>query len=97
MFKKEKKEFGVLRAILVVVGVVVLIMSAMVVLYKVFKKYFRITLECGDCTFSDEDCFCDEDYEPECCVYDGSCCGDIADDIPDGPDDDLSDDFTDAE
>ncbi len=82
MFKKEEKNFSVLRTVLIIAGIVVVLMTAMVVLYKVFKKYFRVTLECGDCDICDGDCFCEDgDFEPECCVYDGA--ADIADDIAD--------------
>lgn len=89
MSEKNGKNFSVLRAVFITIGVIVTILAALLVIYKVFKKYFRITLECGDCSICDDDCFCDEtDYEPECCVYDGTCCGDI-----DGIDDELAADI----
>ncbi len=91
MFRKEEKSGGVLRAVLITAGIIVFVFAAVAVIYKFFKKHFRITLECGDYDFCDDDCFCEEeDFEPECCVYDGSCCcdsalaDDIADEIADG-------------
>lgn len=92
MSEKNGNKASVLRAIFITVGVIVTVLTTLVVLYKVFKKYFRITLECGDCSICEDDCFCEEiDYEPECCVYEGSCCSDI-----DGIDDDLAADIADS-
>ena len=92
MSEKNSNKASVLRAIFITVGVIVTVLTTLVVLYKVFKKYFRITLECGDCSICDDDCFIEEDdYEPECCVYEGSCCSDI-----DGIDDELAADIADS-
>ena len=92
MSEKNSNKASVLRAIFITVGVIVTVLTTLVVLYKVFKKYFRITLECGDCSICDGDCFIEEDdYEPECCVYEGDCCGDI-----DGIDDELAADIADS-
>ena len=92
MSERNSNKASVLRAIFITVGVIVTVLTTLVVLYKVFKKYFRITLECGDCSICEDDCFCDEeDYEPECCVYECDCCGDI-----DGIDDELAADIADS-
>lgn len=89
MFKKEEKRVSAWQAVLITIGVIVVVLGALAVIYKFFKKYFRITLECGDCDFCEDDCFCEDiDYEPECCVYDGTCCGSI-----DGIDEDLAADI----
>lgn len=84
----SEKKTGVLRTIFIIVGIVVTLAAAALVVYKVFKKYFKITFECGDANICEDDCFCDEpDYEPQCCVYDGCECG------VDGIDDDLAADI----
>ena len=60
----EKKISDGLKALFVVVGAIVTIGTIALVLYNVFKKYFKITVECeGD----DEDCFDDfDEYDPVC-------------------------------
>ncbi len=66
-----KKE-SALKTIFVVIGALVSIAALVVVVYTVFKKYFKVTFECGDCDCCDEGCFEDEDacYEPICCCED---------------------------
>ena len=79
LFKKEEKSVSVLKVVLITVGVIVAVLAAAAVIYKFFKKHFKITFECGDCDFCEDKCFCDDaDFEPECCVYDGCAC-DMAD------------------
>lgn len=76
-----KKE-STLKTIFVVIGALVSLAALVVVVYTVFKKYFKVTFECGgDCDCCDEDCFEDEDacYEPICCCEDE----DVADDAAD--------------
>ncbi|MBQ1503067.1 MAG: hypothetical protein IIZ35_03610, partial [Clostridia bacterium] len=60
----EKKMSDGLKALFVVVGAIVTVGTIAVVLYNVFKKFFKITVECeGD----DEDYFDDfDEYDPVC-------------------------------
>ena len=64
----EKRSDG-LKALFVVVGAVVTIGAFLAVLYGIFKKYFKISIECGD----EGDAFDDEfdDFEPACDEYCG--------------------------
>ena len=65
--KKEEKGVSIGKVVLITLSVVFCVLAAAAVLYKVFKKHFKITFECGDCAFCDDDCFCDDsDFEPEC-------------------------------
>lgn len=70
MFNKaEEKKTSPLKVILIILGAIVAAAGALLVVYKIFKKYFTVTFECGDCDSCDEDCFCDEDEldaEPVC-------------------------------
>ena len=67
---KEKKSSEALKALFIIVGAVVTVGTVIMVLYSLFKKYFKITFECSndDC----DDYFDDEyeDYEPICCCED---------------------------
>ena len=85
MSRKDEKNTGIIKAVLTTIGVIVVILTALAILYKFFKKYFKITFECGDCDFSE-----DVDFEPECCVYEGCDCDDCADEL-DGSMDDIFD------
>ena len=71
MFNKvEEKKTSPLKVILIIIGAVVAVVGAALVVYKIFKKYFTVTFECGDCETCDEDCFEDEDEldaETVCC------------------------------
>ena len=68
MFNKvEEKKTSPLKVILIVIGAIVAVGAAAAVLYTIFKKYFTITFECGDCESCDEDCLIDEE-ETECDV-----------------------------
>lgn len=79
MFKKEEKGISIWHVVFATVGIVLFVLASLAVLYKFFKKHFKITFECGDCDFGEDDCFCeDADFEPECCVYDD--CPDEAED-----------------
>lgn len=73
----ENKKNCSLKAIFTIIGAVVSIAALCIVLYNVFKKYFKITFVCdGDCDCCDgccdEECFEDdcEGYEPICCCQD---------------------------
>lgn len=80
MFKKEDKSVGIIRAVMITIGAILFITAAAAVMYRFFKKHFKITLECGDYDFGDDDCYCDDsDFEPECCVYDSCCCDNCTD------------------
>ena len=88
MFKKEEKSVSIGRVILITAGAVLVVLAALAVIYKFFKKHFKITFECGDCDFCEDGCLCeDADYEPECCAYDGCCCDDSDDDAADDAED----------
>ena len=58
-----------LKTVLIIIGALVSISAIVVVLYTVFKKYFKVTFECDDCDCCcGDDCFEEvEDYEPICC------------------------------
>lgn len=65
--RKKQNNVSVVKVVLITLGTVAAIAAALCVAYKIFKKYFKITFECGDCDFCDEDCSLeDEDAEPEC-------------------------------
>ncbi|MBQ8475140.1 MAG: hypothetical protein IJ499_05715 [Clostridia bacterium] len=77
--KNEEKRVSIGKIIAISAAVALLIFAAMVILYKFFKKYFKITFDCGDCDSCDQDCFgsdfepicfTDEDYAPECTLCD---------------------------
>ena len=64
MFNKvEEKKTSPIKVILIIIGAVVALMGAALVVYKLFKKYFTVTFECGDCETCEEDCFaeCEDD------------------------------------
>ena len=70
--KKDDRGVSVGKVVMITLSVVAIIIAAAAVLYKIFKKHFKITFECGDCDFCDDDCFSDDsDFEPEC-VSDGN-------------------------
>lgn len=79
MFKKEEKGVSVVKVVLITLGIVAALVAVGAILYKILKKHFKITFECGDCDFCDDDCFCDDsDFEPECiCVGDDDPTDDI--------------------
>ena len=64
--KKEKKSSGALKTILIIIGAVVAAAGVAMALYSIFKKYFKVTFECG--TVNDEECFAEDDdnFEPLC-------------------------------
>ena len=65
--KKEEKTVNVAKVVLITAGVVLAIVAACIALYKFFKKHFKITFECEDCDFCDDDCLSfDDGFEPEC-------------------------------
>jgi len=68
LLRKEEKKNSALKVVLIVIGAVAAAAATGFVLYKVFKKYFTVTFECGDCESCDENCF-DEPVidEPFCC------------------------------
>lgn len=80
MLKKQEKSVSLFKVVFMTVGIVLMILAALAVAYKFFKKHFKVTFESGDCSFGDDDCFCDEpDYDPEyseCdCAWDECDCG----------------------
>ena len=74
---REEKRITVGKVIVVSATVAVAVAAAVFVLYRLFKKYFKITFDCGDCEACGDECFCDdfdpdceEDYIPECDLSD---------------------------
>ena len=65
----KKDNSSLLKTIFVAIGALVSIAALVVVVYTVFKKYFKVTFECDAC---EDECFADEDacYEPICCCED---------------------------
>ncbi len=74
----EEKRVNIYKVIGITVGAVIIATAICYAAYSFFKKYFKITFDCGDCAECDGDCFsvdfdpelCDEDYEPECSLDD---------------------------
>lgn len=74
----EEKKVSVYKVIGITVGAVLLVTAACFAAYTFFKKYFKITFDCGKCGECDGDCLgidfdpelCDEDFEPQCCLDD---------------------------
>lgn len=65
--KKENSSCS-LKGIFVVIGALVSLAALAVVVYTIFKKYFKVTFECdGGCDDCDEG-FCDPDefWDPVC-------------------------------
>ena len=98
-FKKEDKKLSDgLKALFIVVGAIVTIGAVIAVLYNVFKKYFKISVECGD--DDDEDYFDDfDEFDPidvpdECKGCEGC---DTGDDEEDDEEEDEEDDEEDGE
>ena len=89
--KKEEKGVNVVKVVLITAGAVLAVVAAFAVLYKFFKKHFKITFECEDCDFCDDDCLtCEDGFEPECvCDDDCDSCGLCDDAAADEPDDDI--------
>ena len=87
----EKKMSDGLKALFAVVGAIVTVGTIAVVLYTVFKKYFKIPVECeGD----DQDYFDDfDEYDPVCSPDDCASCDKIEEeDDEDEEDEDEEDD-----
>ncbi len=87
MRKNEEKRVSVIKIIAISAGVALLIVTVAALLYKFFKKYFRISFDCGDCDTCCQDCFgdefdplcsCDEDFAPGCSICDESDAADSA-------------------
>ncbi len=69
MENEKKNGTSALKALFIFVGAVVTIGAVLVVLYSLFKKYFKITFECNseDCDCFEDDCDC---CEPLCYTSD---------------------------
>ena len=75
---RQDKKVSVYKVIAITVGAVVVATALCYAAYTLFKKYFKITFDCGKCGECDGDCLgidfdpelCDEDYEPECSLDD---------------------------
>ena len=77
--KEEKRGVSVLKIVLISVAVAIAIVAIVALLYYLFKKYFKVSIDCGDCDGCEEACFgddfdplcdCDEDYVPQCSLDD---------------------------
>lgn len=82
--KKKDDELRVVRIVLITAGLVLAAAACFVVIYKVVKKHFKITFECEDCDFTEDDCYGDEDdgFAPEfVCDSCGDACDSASDDI----------------
>ena len=55
------------KGLFITVGVVVSVAAVVAVLYRIFTKYFKITLDCGDCH---GDCDCDCCPDSDDCAFD---------------------------
>jgi len=80
----EEKRTGssVGKIILISAAVALAVVGIVALLYNLFKKHFKVTIDCGkcdDCDSCDDDCFgddldpacdCDEDYVPKCSLDD---------------------------
>lgn len=74
---REEKRVSIGKIILVTVGVTVAVVATLAALYKLFKKYFKVTFDCGNCEDCTAGCFaddfdplCDEDFAPKCVLDD---------------------------
>ena len=81
VFQMENKNSS-LKTLLIVVGAIVCVGTAVALLYTFFKKHFKVTFACDGC--EDCDCECcdcfDEDFaecadcvEPVCCEEECTC------------------------
>jgi len=73
----EKKTCETLKVLFIIIGAIVSIGALVAVAYTIFKKYFRVTFECGDDCDCCDDCFDAEcDCEPICCCEEEAeeCC-----------------------
>ncbi len=71
----EGKKVNVWKIIIISAGVAAAVAAIAITAYMLFKKYFKITFECGeDCENCPEDYFFDDleddDFIPECSVDD---------------------------
>lgn len=73
---EEKRKVSVGKIIAISAGVAVAVAAILFAAYKFCKKYFKFTLDCGDCSECEDDCFDigyideDEDCEPACALDD---------------------------
>lgn len=81
MRKLDEKKVSIFKVVAISAGVAVFVVTAAMVLYRLFKKYFRISFDCGDCDSCCQDCFgdefdplskCDDDFAPGCSLCDES-------------------------
>ena len=79
IMRNEEKRVSIWKVVAISAAVALFIFATLVVLYKFFKKYFKISFDCGDCDSCTQDCFgsdfdplcdCDEDFAPECTLCD---------------------------
>ena len=72
-----EKRSSVVRTVIITLTVIAAIAAVAAVLYNLFKKYFKVSLDCGDrddcssgCFGDDFDPMCDDDFAPECALDD---------------------------
>ena len=71
----EEKRTSVAKVIIISVTVAIAVVGLVVLLYNLFKKYFKVTIDCGNCDSCNDDslgddldpcCESDEDFVPSC-------------------------------
>ncbi len=70
-----EKKVNIWKIIIISAGVAAAVAAICITAYKLFKKYFKITFDCGeDCENCEDGCFCDDfeddDFIPECSIDD---------------------------
>lgn len=75
--KNDEKHVSIGKIIFVTISVTVAVVATLSLLYKLFKKYFKVTFDCGECSDCTSGCFgddfdpmCDEDFAPKCVLDD---------------------------
>ena len=62
---KDEHDMKIVKIVLVTAGAVLAVAAAALVVYKIVKKHFKITLECGDDDYEfDDSALDDDDYTP---------------------------------
>lgn len=65
-----QKKTSTLKIIAIIISVAAAIAGLAVVLCKIFKKYFTIEFECGDCDSCETPCVNEDDAEEIECIED---------------------------
>ena len=67
MKKRDDRDMKIVKIVLVTAGIVLAVAAATAVIYTIIKKHLKITVECEDCDFSEDEFLDDEDdgFVPE--------------------------------